>query len=140
MSIDRLFVSRIHYDLTVFSRNYYKSIIFTQNYYEFTVSYLRIYYQFTFACFGLTQWNFQNWSIQRTLFFTKRDRMMKLLDNLWELLCLIWAQIILNCNCLQNSESYHMLHMLCIFNICYVNGQNKWNTHISIAPIHIFLH
>jgi len=28
MSIDRLFVSGIHYDLTVFSRNYYKNIIF----------------------------------------------------------------------------------------------------------------
>ena len=40
-----VFVSRIHFDLTVFSRNYYKSIIFSQNYYEFTVSYLWIYYQ-----------------------------------------------------------------------------------------------
>ena len=30
--------------------------------------------------------------------------------------------------------------MLCIFYICYVNGQNKWNTQISIAPIRIFLH
>ena len=50
MRIHRLFVSGIHYDLTVISQNYYKSIIFSQNTMN-ALSHLRIYYQFTFACF-----------------------------------------------------------------------------------------
>ena len=42
---------RLHYELTALSRNYYKSTIFrkiTMN----SLSFLRIYYKFTFACFG----------------------------------------------------------------------------------------
>ena len=60
------------------------------------------------VCYGLTEWNFQNWSILNTVFYQKRSNdeiAGQLLRTLNEL---IWPQIIMNLNSWPKSESKHM--------------------------------
>ena len=68
------------------------------------LSFLRFYYKFTFACLGLTQWNFQNWSILNTVFYQKMSNDEIARQPQRTFYDLIRPQIIFNFNRRQNSD------------------------------------